>query len=129
MVARQLLLRAFGLALCIALWFVGEALRSAFDLPLPGGIIGFAVLLTAFALFRHSFELVRPGADLLLDNLILFFMPPVLSVIAYPQFFGFLGLKLILILIIGTALMMAAMGLLAQWMLRYARRTEGRDAR
>lgn len=107
-----------GFLLCVAFWAAGQWLAGVSGVPLPGGVIGFAMLFLLFAVWPRCFSTVARGAELLLDNLLLFFLPAVLSIIAYPALFGLLGLKLLAALIIGTAAMMASVGLLAQFLMR-----------
>ncbi|MET1755827.1 CidA/LrgA family protein [Novosphingobium sp. RD2P27] len=102
----------------MGLWALGEALRNAVGLPLPGGVIGCALLYGLLHIRPQLAAPLEPGCDLLIAHLILFFIPAVLSIIAYPALFGTLGTKLLFTLVAGTVIMMVSVGLLAQFLSR-----------
>jgi holin-like protein len=66
---------------------------------------------------------VRSGARLLLADMLLF-LPAVLGVMDHPALFGLLGLKLLAVIVPGTALVMAATALSVEWA---ARRMDGHE--
>jgi len=83
-------LRAGATALCqvaalSALWLLADWLRGRLGLPLPAGLIGLLVL--AVLLFAGVIRSgwIRGGANWLLGEMLLFFIPAVLAVVQYPQ--------------------------------------------
>lgn len=110
--------RLAGAAICILLALLGEWIVGLLGMPIPGGVLGFFLLLGLFALWPAFSEYMAAGSALFLNNLLLFFIPAVMSIIAHPEFFGFLGLKLLIVLVTGTAFMMVSVGLSSQWLLR-----------
>lgn len=92
----------------ILLWFAGEALMRLTGLPFPGSIAGFAILLLLLATGVLPLPMVRAGADWLLARMLVLFVPALLAVLEYPQFIGPAGLKILLVIVAGTALVMAA---------------------
>ncbi len=108
----------FGLALCAALWVAGSWAAEVLAIPVPGGVIGMAVLFALLAARVLRPEWVAAGADLLIRHLQLFFIPAVLSILSYPLLFGLLGLKIFVSLIVGVFIVMASVGLTVDLLLR-----------
>ena len=81
---------------------LGQALAGWSGLPLPGGVIGLGLVLALLAsrLLRAS-NLARrqPAAG----EMLLFFVPAVMSLLDHREFIGLLGLKLLLVIVLGTA--------------------------
>lgn len=104
----------------ILLWFAGDALMRLTGLPFPGSIAGFAILLLLLASGVLRLSLIRAGADWLLARMLVLFVPALLAVLEYPQFIGLTGLKVLLVIVAGTALVMAATAgtvcLLQRWL-------------
>lgn len=105
---RSLLLQG---CLLIAFWALGEIVSRAAHLPVPGGIIGLALVLLLFASGRLKTISLRRGADWLLAEMLLFFVPAVLAVLDHREFLGLLGLKLLAVVLGGTLLVMGGTGL------------------
>ncbi|HTY50621.1 MAG TPA: CidA/LrgA family protein [Steroidobacteraceae bacterium] len=104
-------LRRTPLAQIGLLWLLalaGGALARATGAPLPGGVVGLAALLTLLASGLVHPADVRRGATWLLTEMLLFFVPAVMALLDHPEFFGPLGLKILLIILAGTAAVMAA---------------------
>ena len=95
-------------ALLIALWFACDQLARGLQLPLPGGVIGLLLVLLALQAGWVRPRWLSRGADLLIRHILLFLIPAVPVVLDHPDWLGLLGVKLLLILVIGTALVMAA---------------------
>jgi len=69
---------------------------------------------------------VSRGAGWLLAEMLLFFVPAAMIVIQNPQLFGTLGLKLLLVIVVGTVLVMAATALTIDLLFRWKQRRESR---
>ncbi|MDR3641934.1 MAG: CidA/LrgA family protein [Humidesulfovibrio sp.] len=95
----------------VLFWALGEALVRTTHLPVPGGIIGLALVLLLFASGRLRTISLRRGADWLLAEMLLFFVPAVLAVLDHREFLGLLGLKLLAVVLAGTLLVMGGTGL------------------
>lgn len=104
---RSILIRFAQVGVLILLWLAGDALVRVGGLPFPGSIAGFALLLALLAsrLLPHS--LIADGTHWLLARMLVLFVPAVLAILEYPRLFGPTGLKILLVIIVGSALVMA----------------------
>ena len=113
-----------GLALLLLLQAAGESLTHAFDLPLPGPVIGLVLLLAALRL-----ELVRrvvvDAAEGLLAHLSLLFVPVGVGVITHLDVVSAYGLRLLAVVVLSTWIGMAVTALVLARLLRGAAPTEG----
>ena len=94
------------LVLMLAFWLAGEALVRALSLPLPGALVGLAAVLLLLATRRLSAPGLRRGAQWLLGDMLLFFVPAVLAVLEHREFLGLIGLKILCLIVLSTALVM-----------------------
>lgn len=104
--------------LIAALWLIGDATSRAFELPLPGGIIGMALALALLASGKVSVFSLKRGAGWFLAEMLLFFVPAVLAVLNHREFLGLLGVEILAIILVSTALVMAVTALTIDLMLR-----------
>lgn len=70
---------------------------------------------------------MKRGADWFLADMLLFFVPAVLAVLDHREFLGLLGLKILAIILVSTALVMTATAMTVDLMLRW-REKHGRLA-
>jgi len=103
--------RLAQIALLLAFWWLGSAVARATDLPLPGGIVGMALVLSLLATRQLSVLSMRRGAEWLLAEMLLFFIPAVLAVLDHREFLGLLGLKILIVIVVGTTIVMAVTAL------------------
>lgn len=105
-------------------WKVGEGVVRLSGLPIPGGVVGLAVVLALLASGRIRPASVRLGARWLLAEMLLFFVPAVMAVLDHREFVGLLGLKIAVVIIAGTVMVMAStaitVDLLYRWRTRHA---------
>lgn len=112
------LMQVLGL---IAAWYAADRASAWLGLPFSGGVVG---LITVVALLRSG--MLRPaaiehGADWLLSNMLLFFIPLVVSVV---QFTGLLkadGLRLFAAIGIGFISVLLATAFTVEWVCRFER--------
>ena len=108
---------------CIMLfWLLGEFLVRTLRLPLPGGIVGLALALALMSTGRLSVFSLRRGATWLLDEMLLFFVPAMLAVTEHHEFFGLLGLKILVVIFVGTLVVMSVTALTVDLFLRWGAR-------
>lgn len=90
--------------------FVCNRLALFLHLPVPGSVLGMGLLFLLLILEWIPEHMLRVGAAWLIGDLLLFFIPPVISVIKYQGLLEHYGLKLLLTLVIGTALVLVSTG-------------------
>ena len=119
------------IAALIAVWFAAEAAMHALGVPVPGGIVGLFVLLLAFGLHWLSPHSFARGAQWLLAEMLLFFVPAVVAVVNYAQLLMVEGWKIFLVIAISTMLTLGATGLVVDrvyrlevWLQRRKQRDE-----
>ncbi len=109
-------------ALC-ALWLAGEGVVRLFGLPFPGAVIGMALALLLLLSGRVSLFSMKRGAEWLLAEMLLFFVPAVLAVLDHRELLGLLGLKVMAVILLGTLTVMGVTALTVdlcyRWSLRH----------
>jgi holin-like protein len=95
-------------ALLAVVWWVADFAARRLDLPVPGGVIGLAALLALLLTGRIAPRWVKAGADWLLSDMLLFFVPAAVAVVQYGGLFKSDGWRLALVVVIGTLLVMVA---------------------
>ncbi|WP_420998078.1 CidA/LrgA family protein [Cupriavidus sp. 30B13] len=119
-------------ALC-ALWLLADWLRARLGIALPAGLLGLVAL--AALLFTGAVRggWVRRGADWLLGEMLLFFIPAVLAVVQYPDLVRHQGLRICAVIALSTVAVMLVTALVVEQVyrleLRLARRARGRRHR
>jgi holin-like protein len=108
----------------IAFWLVGEGLVWASHIPIPGAITGMFLLLALLMTHKLKVTSVALGAEWLLTEMLLFFIPAVLVVINHPEFFGLIGVKLLLAILAGTVVVMASTAFTVDLWWRFTHRSE-----
>lgn len=100
------MLHAFAVLLCLQL--AGEALVRAIDSPLPGPVIGLALLFVwLFAKLPLPQE-TNETSDAILKHLSLLFIPAGVGVVQQLPLLGSEGWKLLLIILVSIVLSLAA---------------------
>lgn len=90
----------------LAVWGCADVLQKLLNLPVASGVLGFFLLLFLLEMKWLKLAHVEHGADLLLAELLLFFIPPVVGVIQYQDLLIASGWKILLVILISTALVM-----------------------
>lgn len=86
----------------------GEVLSRALSLPLPGPVLGMALLFAALAALPRLAEAVAPTARALLAHLSLLFVPAGVGVVGHLDRLGSEGAAILAALILSTVLAIAA---------------------
>ncbi len=119
--------------LYIGLFLLAKMLVSYLHLPLPANIVGMLLLLALIMLRVMPLAWVKAGANWLLAEMLLFFVPAVVAVINYADLLRVEGWRIMLVIMLSTLLVLAATGLVVERVYRYemrraARRNGGNDA-
>ncbi|MGA9172900.1 MAG: CidA/LrgA family protein [Thermoactinomyces sp.] len=112
------ILIVLGQILLINLIFLlGEGLAHLLKLQkLPGSIIGLVLLFLLLKFRVIRLEWVEKGAKWLLAELLLFFVPPTVGIIQFPQIMGFEGLRMAGAVWISLIAVMCITGLVAEFL-------------
>lgn len=107
----------------VAIWLVAAALARVAGLAISPGVIGLLALLALLLSGRARPDWIEDGAQWLLGELVLFFIPCVVAVMQYGALFRREGVQIVLAVALGTVLVMAATALavhlgcrLEQWL-------------
>ncbi|MCY0901672.1 MAG: CidA/LrgA family protein [Firmicutes bacterium] len=106
------------------LWLVAAlctVLSTALHLPIPGSIVGFALVFILLKSGLLPIAWIERGAQFLLGELLLFFVPSAVGVVQFSSVVRAHGLVIYLIIFVGTALVMTVTGLSSE---RIARRVD-----
>lgn len=118
--------RLMQIATLVGFWLAGEAVVRLACLPLPGGIVGMALVLALLLSGRISLFSMKRGAEWFLAEMLLFFIPAVLAILEHRELIGMLGLKIMAVILLGTLTVMSVTALTVdlcyRWSLRYAAR-------
>ena len=96
------------IALLGAVWLAATKLVAALSLPLSAGVLGLLFVLALLLSGGVAVESLKDGADWLLNELILFFIPSVVAVVKYGHLFREQGVQLVLTIAAGTVLVMVS---------------------
>lgn len=90
----------------MAVWGFAYVLQMLLNSPVASGVLGFFLLFILLKMKWLKLEDIGQGADILLSELLLFFIPPVVGVIQYQQLLLVSGWKILLVILISTTMVM-----------------------
>ena len=99
---------ATELAVLLAIYLLGCQMAVWFSWPIPGGVIGMVLLLLAFALGVVKPAALQMGAGLLMAEMLLFFIPALMSLLDYGGLLRSDGWRILLV--IGVSTLMGMLG-------------------
>ncbi|SFL95267.1 holin-like protein [Paenibacillus sp. 1_12] len=97
-------------------------LVALLHIPIPGSIIGIVVVFIGLQTKLIKLEWIDAGASWLLAEMLLFFIPPAVSLIQYKELMMSSGLRIVLVMLVSSIAVMVGAGFLAQWMVKDKRR-------
>ena len=103
--------RVLQILMLCAIWFAGDSMTRLLDLPVPGAIVGLFLTLGLLGSGVVSLHSLRRGADTMLAEMLLFFVPAVIAVIDHREFLGWIGIKLVAVILLGTLVVMSVTAL------------------
>ena len=103
-----------GFLLLTGLYLCGEGLQYFFGLALPGGVIGMGILTALLVSGTLDVKHVETAAQLLLDNMSLFFVPAGVGLILYFELIAMHWLAIVLITVVSFVAVLAATGIVTQ---------------
>ena len=111
----------------VAVWCAAQALVQRLHWPLPAAVPGLFLvlgLLAAGVLPAHRLE---TGADWLLGEMLLFFIPPLLAVVSFGPLLEHSGLRMLASIALGSLLVLAGTGMVVERTLRWERARRARE--
>ncbi|AXO89760.1 CidA/LrgA family protein [Pseudomonas parafulva] len=118
------LLRLLGeLAVLFVLYLIGGRLAAWSGWPIPAGVMGMALLLVLFAIGAVQPGTLQRGAGWLMAQMLLFFIPALMSLLDYGSLVRSEGWRILLVIALSTLLVMvvtaATVELVCRWSLRH----------
>ena len=110
------------LAVFLVLYVVGGQLAAWLGWPIPGGVMGLALLLLAFALGWLKPAALQLGAGLLMAEMLLFFIPALMSLLDYDSLLRDEGWRILLVIGVSTLAVMVLTALTVEWVCRWRMR-------
>ncbi|PJJ17868.1 holin-like protein [Janthinobacterium sp. OK676] len=106
----------------IAAWWLADEAASSLHLPFSGGVVGLFVLVALLLSGWVRPAAIELGANWLLANMLLFFIPLVVSVVQFTHLLKTQGLTLFLDIGLGFASVMLATAFTVEWVCRLERK-------
>jgi holin-like protein len=103
-----------GLVLLLGVQFVGELMSRFLDLPIPGNVIGMALMLMALASGLVKEASILEAGELLLKYMALFFVPAGVGVMLYFDLITREWLPIVVGTVVSTFVVMAVTGWVEQ---------------
>ncbi|WP_065261479.1 CidA/LrgA family protein [Pseudomonas bananamidigenes] len=94
------------LAVLLGLYLLGCQVAAWLAWPIPGGVIGMALLLLAFTLGWVKPAALQMGAGLLMAEMLLFFIPALMSLLDYGALLRDDGWRILLVIAVSTLMVM-----------------------
>ncbi|WP_029270181.1 CidA/LrgA family protein [Virgibacillus alimentarius] len=105
----------FHIIILYCLYFIGNWVQDTLDLFIPGSVIGMILLFILLLTNILKVTWIEQGAQFLIKNLSLLFIPVTVGVIDYFSLFAGKGVRLIGIVLLSTVLVMIISGAVSQW--------------
>jgi len=116
-----------NIAIILVAQLVGEVLARLLALPIPGPVIGMALLLVSFLASKPLAERILPTSQGILAHLSLLFVPAGVGVISHVEVLGTSGIALIAALVASTLIALLAGALTFVALARLTGSTEGAE--
>lgn len=108
-----------ALATLLVFQLIGETLSRAMALPVPGPVLGMALLLLALVLRPTTLHAIRPTTQNLLQHLSLLFVPAGVGVMLHLQRLGNEALAIGVALVASTLVGLASAALTMVWLMKW----------
>lgn len=115
-------LSQFGIILIISL--IGEVLHAFLPLPVPASVYGLLLMFLALMMGIIKLHQVEKAADLMIELMPLFFVPPGVSLITSWADISGLIVPFIITVLVSTIIVMAVTGRVTQAVMRRGRERE-----
>ncbi|MBT9236505.1 CidA/LrgA family protein [Pseudomonas inefficax] len=112
------------LAILCALFLLGGQLATWLGWPIPGGVMGLALLLLLFASGVLKPAMLQLGAGWLMAEMLLFFIPALMSLLDYGALIRDEGWRILLVIAVSTLMVMVVTALTVELVCRWRLRRE-----
>jgi holin-like protein len=92
--------------LIILFWLASDLVVKNLKLPISGGILGLGIVLLLLMTQSIKINTIKKGADLLIKDMLLFFIPAVLALLEHHELLGILGIKILFVIVLSTITVM-----------------------
>lgn len=116
---------ALQVGLLTLVYLAGNWLAARLPWPVPGNVVGLLIMLLLLVTRGIRLEWVEAGANWLLAEMLLFFIPAAVGIVQYKNLIAGSGVRLLLVIGVSTALVMAATGVTAEYLSRRRGRSGG----
>ncbi|SEB04840.1 CidA/LrgA family protein [Paraburkholderia sartisoli] len=110
-------------------WYVADFIVRHLGLPVPGGVVGLVAMLALLFSGGLPTRWIKSGADWLLSDMLLFFIPAAVAAVQYGGLFREDGWRLALVVVAGTLMVMVAVAFAVEQAARLERRLALRRVR
>ncbi|MBA6099974.1 MULTISPECIES: CidA/LrgA family protein [Pseudomonas] len=121
---KKLLRMLAELATLYALFALGGQLATWLGWPIPGGVMGLALLLLLFAVGALKPAMLQLGAGWLMAEMLLFFIPALMSLLDYGALIRDEGWRILLVIAVSTLMVMVVTALTVELVCRWSMRHE-----
>lgn len=104
-------------AIIFMVTYLGEVISKSINFPFPGPVIGMLILFILLEKKLINVEFIEKGANNILLNLAIFFIPPGVGLISALDLLNGNILKIVITMIITTILTMGMTGLTVQYLI------------
>ncbi len=112
------------LVVLLAIYFLGCQLAAWLAWPIPGGVVGLGLLLATFASGLIKPAALQLGAGVLMAEMLLFFIPALMSLLDYGGLVRHDGWRILLVIGLSTLAVMLVTAFTVEWVCRWRMRHE-----
>ncbi|GAA0489483.1 CidA/LrgA family protein [Pigmentiphaga sp. GD03639] len=105
----------------VAVWWAADTAVRWTGLPIPGGVVGLFAVLALLLSGRLPLHRIDQGAQWLLADMLVFFIPAVVAMVRYQDLLRSEGLKLAAVIVLGNACVMLTTAMTVEWIARRRR--------
>ncbi|ADG81507.1 CidA/LrgA family protein [Thermincola potens] len=102
------------IAIILIISYIGDTVSNLLSLPIPGNVLGMAILLACLGAGVIKVEMVDRVSKLMLDNLSFFFIPVTVGLITLMDLLHGKWLAIVIICLFSTVVTMVSTGLTVQ---------------
>ncbi|MDD5442932.1 murein hydrolase regulator LrgA [Pseudomonas fluorescens] len=112
------------LVVLLAIYLLGTQLSAWFAWPIPGGVVGLGLLLATFASGLVKPAALQLGAGVLMAEMLLFFIPALMSLLDYGGLVRHDGWRILLVIGFSTLSVMLVTAFTVEMVCRWSLRRE-----